>query len=309
MGTFLLHQEHPPHPLGPEQRFSQITSCMWHHPSLWPTTRACSASLALPLLILIYSPSMIPQGWRHLLQPLAGTTFLLMLFSRALRGNFADFSQSTLLERKSQKALFTTSQKSVSGCSMPCTSPSEWNPQPKWCWMLWSAVWIWDCCFLSLSHTRNNSVVSVCHGAGLEILEAFLDVSVGIPFPHMLTGSSWSSWLWSKNSGCLVKRFNAWRVTFFKKFCVFPSWAVAISPGYPTRDNNWQDSFVCGGSAPIESPWGRWEGSSWVTGFSWSVKKSQLCPCGLLEALLIFIHTHLYKHLSLHGIFPWEMLV
>lgn len=63
---------------------------------------------------------------------------------------------------------------------------------------------------------------------------------------------------------------------------VFPSSAVGISPGYPTQDNNWQDSCVWGGSAQIESPQGRWEGSSWVTGFSWSVKKSQVCCCGLL---------------------------
>lgn len=149
--------------------------------------------------------------------------------------------------------------------------------------MLRSALWIWDCCLLSHSHTRNDLVVSVCHRAGLEIFKAFLDISVGIPFPLGLTGSSLSSWLWSKNCGCLMERFNAWRVTFFKKFVCFPPQLWAFLLVIPHRiiidriplsvgDQLRAKVLGAGGKGAPESQ----------DLFSWSVKKSQVCPCGLL---------------------------
>lgn len=117
--------------------------------------------------------------------------------------------------------------------------------------MLWSAVWIWDCCLLSHSHTRNNLVVSVCHRAGLEILEDFWTFLLEF---LCLPGSQEQSELFDFEVKTL-KRFNGWGVTFFKELCVFPCqlWAFLVIPHGVIIDR----IPVAGGFSSHRKSWGQ----------------------------------------------------
>lgn len=129
-------------------------------------------------------------------------------------------------------------------------------------------------------------------------------------FLHQRTGSSLISLLWSENTGCLMQRFNAWRVTFLKKLGLYTSLLSCgpsgIYPEYPTRCNNWWDSCLW-----RETPCFRWQvlraGGRWAPvsqGLLDQWREAKCVPVNCIWAVFIFIYTHI--HIYTH---PFTQLV